>query len=147
MSYRAPQNWGRGSGELNMVLLELKQPTVKGELRSAKKNDKVLRDLYYFTILHYFTIFGHCLILYPLKTPENVWFSGVFRGYEIETLSRKGLRKSLNNLTTYLTYFIKSMKIESSWICDMWRFYFSTRTSTSAVGPRCLKFYQSRISV
>ena len=37
MSYRAPQNWGRGSGELNMVLLELKQPTVKGELRSAKK--------------------------------------------------------------------------------------------------------------
>ena len=55
MSYRAPQNWGRGSGELNMVLLELKQPTVKGELRSAKKNDKVLRDLYYFTTLLFST--------------------------------------------------------------------------------------------
>ena len=29
-------------------------------------------------------------ILYPLKTPENLWFSGVFRGYKIETLAKNG---------------------------------------------------------
>ena len=30
-------------------------------------------------------------ILYPLKTSENLWFSGVFRGYKIGTLARNGL--------------------------------------------------------
>ena len=30
-------------------------------------------------------------ILYPLKTPENLWFSGVFRWYKIGTLARNGL--------------------------------------------------------
>ena len=29
-------------------------------------------------------------ILYPLKTPENLWFSGVFRGYKMGTLARNG---------------------------------------------------------
>ena len=32
-------------------------------------------------------------ILYPLKTPENLWFSGVFREYKMETLPISGLRK------------------------------------------------------
>ena len=27
-------------------------------------------------------------ILYPLKTPENLWFSGVFSGVKMETLPR-----------------------------------------------------------
>ena len=31
-------------------------------------------------------------ILYPLKTPENLWFSGVFRGYKMGTLARNGLK-------------------------------------------------------
>ena len=30
-------------------------------------------------------------ILYPLKTPENHGFSGVFRGYKMGTLVRNGL--------------------------------------------------------
>ena len=30
-------------------------------------------------------------ILYPLKTPENLWFSGVFRGYKMGTLAGSGL--------------------------------------------------------
>ena len=30
-------------------------------------------------------------ILHPLKTPENLWFSGVFRGYKMRTLARNGL--------------------------------------------------------
>ena len=34
-------------------------------------------------------------ILYPLKTPENFWFSGVFRGYKMETLARNGFKKLL----------------------------------------------------
>ena len=30
-------------------------------------------------------------ILYPLKTPENVWFSCDFRGYKMGTLARNKL--------------------------------------------------------
>ena len=30
-------------------------------------------------------------ILNPLKTPESLWFSGVFRGYKTRTLVRNGL--------------------------------------------------------
>ena len=30
-------------------------------------------------------------ILYPVKTPENFWFSGVFMGYKMGTLARNGL--------------------------------------------------------
>ena len=33
---------------------------------------------------------------YPLKTPENVWFSGVFRGYKIGTFARNELQISIN---------------------------------------------------
>ena len=31
-------------------------------------------------------------ILWPLKTPENNWILGVFRGYKTGTLSRNGLK-------------------------------------------------------
>ena len=34
-------------------------------------------------------------ILYPLKTQDNIWFSGFFRGYKMGTLAGNGL---LNNL-------------------------------------------------
>ena len=27
-------------------------------------------------------------ILYPLKTPKNLWFFGVFRGYKMRALAR-----------------------------------------------------------
>ena len=30
-------------------------------------------------------------ILYLLETTENLWFSGIFRGYKIETLTKNGL--------------------------------------------------------
>ena len=33
-------------------------------------------------------------ILNPLKTPENLWFSGVFRGYKMGTFARNGLIKN-----------------------------------------------------
>ena len=31
-------------------------------------------------------------ILYPLKTPEKLWVSGVFRGYKMGALARNRLR-------------------------------------------------------
>ena len=31
-------------------------------------------------------------ILYPLKTSETLWFSGVFRGYKMGTLAGNGLK-------------------------------------------------------
>ena len=37
-------------------------------------------------------------ILYPLKKPENQSFSGVFRGYKIETLIRHGLSFLLDSI-------------------------------------------------
>ena len=32
--------------------------------------------------------------LYPLRTPENLWFCGVFRGYKMGPLARNGLKIS-----------------------------------------------------
>ena len=32
-------------------------------------------------------------ILYPLKTPESLWFSGLFREYKMGKLARNGLNK------------------------------------------------------
>ena len=32
--------------------------------------------------------------LYPLKTPENLWFCGVSRGYKMGPLARNGLKIS-----------------------------------------------------
>ena len=39
-----------------------------------------------------YPISGQCSDFKPLKTPENKTFSGVFRGYEMETLARNGLK-------------------------------------------------------
>ena len=36
-------------------------------------------------------ILANVLILYLLKMPEILWFSGVFRGYKMGTLARNGL--------------------------------------------------------
>ena len=34
---------------------------------------------------------------YPLKTLENLWFSGVFRGYKMGTLGRNELMVRVTN--------------------------------------------------
>ena len=36
-------------------------------------------------------ILANVPILYPLKRPENLWFSSVFREYKMGTLARNGL--------------------------------------------------------
>ena len=45
-------------------------------------------------------------ILYPRKTPENIWFSSVFRGYKMATLAKNGLMKLH---FSYLTFLIERM--------------------------------------
>ena len=42
-------------------------------------------------ILSFNSFLASVLILYPLKTSENLGFSGVFRGNEMGTLARNGL--------------------------------------------------------
>ena len=37
------------------------------------------------------TFLANVPISFPLKTPENLWLSGVFRGNEIRTVGRNGL--------------------------------------------------------
>ena len=32
-------------------------------------------------------------ILYPLKTPENLWLSGIFKGYKMRTLAINGKKR------------------------------------------------------
>ena len=43
------------------------------------------------------TFLAYVPILYTLKTRENLWFSGVFRGYKMGTLVRNGLMLSLDH--------------------------------------------------
>ena len=38
-------------------------------------------------------------ILYPLKTPENLCFSGIFRGYKMGTLTRNGLKEKNHSMS------------------------------------------------
>ena len=45
---------------------------------------------------------ANVLILDPPKTPENLWFSGVFRGYKMKTLAGNGLIKLENKQTEAL---------------------------------------------
>ena len=51
-----------------------------------------------FEVFEPLTHFWPCSYLIPLKTLENVWFSGVFKGYKMETLAENGLKiKKLKN--------------------------------------------------
>ena len=40
-------------------------------------------------------------ILYSLKTPENFWFYGVFKGYKMGKLARNGLNKIMEKSVIY----------------------------------------------
>ena len=46
------------------------------------------------------TLLAYVPIAYPLKTPKNVWFSGLFRGYKMGTLTRNGLKNEQQIKTT-----------------------------------------------
>ena len=49
-------------------------------------------SVFYMKQGHFNSILANYLIVYPLKTQENIWFSGVSRGYEMGTLARNCLR-------------------------------------------------------
>ena len=50
-------------------------------------------------------------ILYPLKTPENLWFFGVFRRYKMGTLAKNGLC-SFYKQELFLTYKVSITNIQ-----------------------------------
>lgn len=41
---------------------------------------------------------ANILFLYPLKTPENPWFTGAFKGWKVVTLATNGLRRDFPSL-------------------------------------------------
>ena len=59
---------------------------------------------------------ANVLILYPLKTPENRWFFGVFRGYKMGTLARNGLNKFVS--TQDLDLIVRDNSILSYYCAD-----------------------------
>ena len=69
----------------------------KKEDELSKENYLPVRVLFHVSKIFERVVFNPFLanvpILYPLKTPENFWFSGIFRGYKIGTLARNGLAK------------------------------------------------------
>ena len=50
------------------------------------------------------TIMASVLILYILKTPENLGFSGVFRGYKMVTMTRNRLMMLIQAVILCLTF-------------------------------------------
>ena len=72
-------------------------PVFKKEDELSKENYLPVRVLFHVSKIFERVVFNPFLanvpILYPLKTPENFWFSGIFRGYKIGTLARNGLAK------------------------------------------------------
>ena len=58
----------------------------------SKKQNQLPEVFYKKSVLNPFL--ANVPILYPLKTPENLWFSEVFRGYKMGTLARNGLRSA-----------------------------------------------------
>ena len=45
------------------------------------------------------------------KTPENLWFSGVFSGYKMWTLARTGLMEKKNMLGSFFDHEDQSLKM------------------------------------
>ena len=65
--------------------------------------------------------------LYPLKTPENLCFLGVFRGYKMGTLGRNGLMERLNFFISQgLRYSIQPCERWSRCVCFCWWWWFSS---------------------
>ena len=67
------------------------------------------RDLCYERVKCVNPFMTNVLMLYPLKPPGNLWFFGVFRGYEMGKLARNGL--ILNDFTMLLWCFILILNI------------------------------------
>ena len=65
---------------------------------------------------------ANALVLYTLKTPENLWFSGVLRGYKMGTLATNGLMMEI----TYGKYGWYVFRLLDAWIS---RHFFQNATN------------------
>ena len=53
-------------------------------------------------------------ILYPQKTPENLWFSGVLGSYKTRTLARNGLNSKSTFVWHLKLVLIKNKKLQTT---------------------------------
>ena len=83
----------------NKLKLAEVTPVFKKEDELSKENYFPVSVLFHASKIFVRIVFNPFLanipILYHLKTPENQRFSGVFRGYKMETLARNGLTKRI----------------------------------------------------
>ena len=56
----------------------------------------------------------------PLKTTENIWFSGVFRRYKMETLLRNWF-KAFENITVKVKFWLNRLALRSHKIFQLQR--------------------------
>ena len=63
-------------------------------------------------IVRYMQNMANVPILYPLKTPENIWLCEVLRGYKIGTLAGDRLRLS-NNICSQLAITCSKSSVET----------------------------------
>ena len=71
----------------------LKTKKVRQQLDGANLHEEqcsYIPSLFSEQLTNFWQMFPFYSILYSLKTPENLWFSGVFRGYKMRTLTRNG---------------------------------------------------------
>ena len=57
---------------------------------------------------------ANVLISYSLKIPENLWFSCIFGGNKMGTLTRNGLRMDVSNVTIFIPNVIQALR-HSGW--------------------------------
>ena len=80
--------------------------------KSESNKDQLQTALLYFIPMFSFTsmlfsILQHSHFI-PLKTPENLWFSGVFRGYKMGMLQNTGMHWRETLLQNELMQFIET---------------------------------------
>ena len=89
----------------NMKTLHLRQSVQEWTWQNLWKTDFQKFYLFHSWIMCLINPFlANVPILYPLKTPENLWLFGVFRGYKMGTLAR-------NRLTCSRDYLYNSSEI------------------------------------
>ena len=75
-------------------------------LALKRGKEPTVKQRYYYCYINPFL--PNVPILYPLKTPENLWFLSIFRGYKMGTSARNGLKIYIN---------INNLKYEQSYTC------------------------------
>ena len=87
-----------------------------------------LHDFFSYSFINPFQ--ANIPISYPLKTPENLWFSGVFSGiHKMGALARNGLMKGAlvrSNIffsKVHVSIFFSKEYVSYLWVSDVFRGY------------------------